>query len=435
MTILTDAVRANPYAEHPVPRRLRLPAVLLAAVVVAQAAVVVMRPRDPSPRAAPVDARDYFTARQIDRARDFRNPQLALYGATVVIELAVLALLVRRPPRWLRRASRRQVLAGAAAAAAVSVLTALAPLPVNAIARQRSIDVGLTTRSWPGWFADLGLSVAISATFAAIGGALLVVAIRRLGRAWWAAGAVLIVLFGVATTYGSPVLIDPLFNRFEPLEPGRTRTTVLDLARRAGVDVGQVYVVDASKRTTGANAYVAGIGRTKRVVLFDTLLRDFTPAQTRLVIAHELGHVHYRDVPHGLLWLAIVAPFGVLAAARLGEAWSPGDWRERPSAAVPAVALALAVVVPVITTISNELSREVEARADRYALSLTGEADALIGFQKMIAIANVSDPQPPGWVNFLLGTHPTAVERIGQAVAFREWEAGGAARRPTPGGS
>ena len=83
--------------------------------------------------------------------------------------------------------------------------------------------------------------------------------------------------------------------------------------------MGEVYEVDASRRTTAANAYVTGVGHTKRVVLYDTLLKDFTPAETRLVVAHELGHVRHRDVPHGLLWLALVAPFGTLAVARAAE--------------------------------------------------------------------------------------------------------------------
>ena len=100
-------------------------------------------------------------------------------------------------------------------------------------------------------------------------------------------------------TFLGPVILDPIFNTFTPLPEGSTRDDVLALARRAGVDVGEVYEVDASRRTTAANAYVNGIGRTKRVVLYDTLLTEFTPAETRLVIAHELGHVHFRDVPQG----------------------------------------------------------------------------------------------------------------------------------------
>ena len=166
-----------------------------------------------------------------------------------------------------------------------------------------------------------------------------------------------------------------------------------------------------------ANAYVAGLGSTKRVVLYDNLLDDFTPAEVRLVVAHELGHVHHHDVPRGLSYLAIVAPFGMLAVARIAEQLAPDGLGE--PVAVPAVALAIALVVPGITFVSNGLSRAVEARADRYAMELTGDPDDLIAFQWRITVKNVSDPDPPGWVHALLGTHPTAMERIGQSLAFR----------------
>ena len=98
------------------------------------------------------------------------------------------------------------------------------------------------------------------------------------------------------------------------------RSDVLELARKAGVDVGEVFEIDASRRTTAANAYVTGLGQTKRVVLYDTLLENFTRDELRLVVAHELGHVHHDDVPKGLLYLAIVAPFGMLAVSRLTDA-------------------------------------------------------------------------------------------------------------------
>jgi Zn-dependent protease with chaperone function len=138
----------------------------------------------------------------------------------------------------------------------------------------------------------------------------------------------------------------------------------------------------------------------------------------RLVVAHELGHVHYDDVPRGLLYLAIVAPFGMFAVARLSERLAPPGSHGTP-ASVPAVALAIALMVPAITTISNQLSRAVEARADRYAMELTGDPEQLIAFERRITVQNVSDPEPPAWVRFLLGTHPTTMERIGQALAVR----------------
>jgi STE24 endopeptidase len=174
--------------------------------------------------------------------------------------------------------------------------------------------------------------------------------------------------------------------------------------------------MDASRRTTAANAYVTGFGRTKRVVIYDTLLNKFTPGETRLVVAHELGHVHYRDVPHGLLYLAIVAPFGMFAVARLGERVAPGD--APPAAAVPAILLAIALMAPAITFISNQLSRAVEARADTFSLQLTHDPKTFIAFQRQIAIQNVADPDPPGLPHFLLDTHPTTMERIGLARRF-----------------
>ena len=217
--------------------------------------------------------------------------------------------------------------------------------------------------------------------------------------------------FALVFTYLGPVVLDPVFNTFTPLEAGATRDDVLELAKQAGVEVGEVYSVDASRRTTAANAYVTGIGHTKRVVLYDTLLKDFTPAETRLVVAHELGHVRYRDVPHGLLWLALVAPFGTLAVARASEAL-----RREGRTAVPAVALSLALVAPALTTISNQLSRGIERRADAFALDLTDEPDAMVAFERRITIQNVGDPDPPRWQEVLLGTHPPTMERIGQAL-------------------
>jgi STE24 endopeptidase len=208
-------------------------------------------------------------------------------------------------------------------------------------------------------------------------------------------------------------VLDPVFNRFTPLQEGQTRGDVLALAREAGVKVGQVYEVDASRRTTAANAYVTGLGPTKRVVLYDTLLRDFTPSEVRLVVAHELGHQHFRDVPRGLLFLALTAPFGMLAVARVGERLAPRGG----ATIVPATALAAALLTPVIGAAGNQLSRGIEVRADRFAMELTGDPAALVGFHRRIAVQNVADPDPPRWVRVLFGTHPTTLERIGHALA------------------
>jgi len=396
--------------------RLRWGAAIIAAVVVAEVAVVLLRPRSGVIEPARVSTESYFSASEVQRARDYRRPQVAIYGGVLAIEIGLLVLLVARPPRRLQGPFKRPLLAGAAAGAALSIAVTVTVLPLQAIARDRAKDVGLVTQPWSGYARDKAVSGAIGALLAGLGGATAIGLMRRMPRGWWAPGSVIVVAFGVVSIYAGPIVLDPLFNTFKPLPAGQVRNDVLELAERAGVGVGEVYSVDASRRTTAANAYVAGLGATKRVVLYDTLLENFERDEVRLVIAHELAHVHHRDVPNGLLYLAVVSPFGLFAVAQVTRRFAP-DGTPGP-AALPALALALVVMTTTITTVSNQLSRAVEARADSYALTLTDEPEPFISFEKRIALRNLSDPDPPDWQTFLLATHPPAIERIGIGVAY-----------------
>lgn len=374
------------------------------ALVVAELAVLALAPRGGLIEHDAVSPSSYFSPAELQRARDFRRPQLAVSLSALAVQLAVLGWLSWRPPR---RMPRRAVVAGAA----VSLSLAVAALPLSAMSRERSVEVGLATQSWGAWSVDKATSAAIGAVLAGAVAGVLMLLLRRLPRAWWVAGAAVVVMAGVAFVYAGPAVLDPAFNRFEPLPPGETRTDVLQLARRAGVDVGEVYVMDASRRTTAANAYVTGLGSTKRVVLYDTLIDSgFTRREVRLVVAHELAHVSYRDVPKALLYLAIVAPAGMFAVSRA-----------RPTT-VPALWLALVAVSTPMLSISNGLSREVEARADAFSLRLTCDPEAFVSFQRRIAVRNVTDPDPLDLTRVLLRTHPTTTERIGIAEAFRDRE-------------
>jgi len=398
--------------------RPRWPAALVAAVVVAQAAVVLLRPREGVIEPAHVRPQSYFSDSQIERARDFRRPQLALHGGVLFAQLALLAALVARPPRLLHGSCRRPLLAVAGAGAALSLTLSVVALPFDAIARERAIDVGLVTQSRGGYAGDQVKSWGIAAVIAGLGAGAAVGLMRRSPRRWWLPGSVVVVAFGAATIYAGPVLLDPLFNKFERVPAGQTRSDVLELARRAGVDVGQVYEVDASRRTTAANAYVTGLGHTKRVVLYDTLLKSFARDELRLVVAHELAHVRHSDVRNGLLYLLVVTPFGLLAVALLtrrlgGDAPKPGP------AVLPALALSVAIVSAALTVVSNQLSRDVEARADSFALRLTGDPQAFVSFERGIALRNLAEPDPPGWVTFLTATHPPVIDRIGVGEAYR----------------
>jgi STE24 endopeptidase len=406
--------------------RLRLPLAILVAVAAAGAATFLLRPRSGVIEPAPVDVEAYFTAFQLDRAEDFRSVQRLLGIAGLALGTGTIALLAWRPPRRLfERLGRRPLLGAAAAGAGISVLLVVVGLPIDAWQRSRSLDVGLATQSWPDWAFDVVRSTAIDAAFAAAGGVLALVLIRRFRRNWWAPGAAVVVAFGVITIWLWPIVIDPIFNDFEPLRPGPVRQDVLELAREAGVDVGEVYRVDASRRTSAANAYVGGLGHTKRVVLYDNLITGFPRDEVRLVVAHELGHQKHNDLPHGLLWLALVAPAGTYLAQRLAETFGRpyglADPDVKPGPIVlPAVVLAVTLVSLLLGSASNVLSRQVEARADQFALDLTEDPAAFVQFERRIALRNIIDPDPPGLTQLLFGTHPTTIERIGMGEAWRK---------------
>jgi STE24 endopeptidase len=401
------------------------PVALGGALVAAQGAVLLLRPRRGLIAPDPVSVEEHFSAEEVERVRAFSRPQLALYAARALSQTAVLVALTVRPPSALlwQPSSRRDRLAVAAATGAglTAALTA-ASLPAGALARRRALKAGLATQSWPAWAKDVAKGTAISAV---LSGAVAPGAVALLGRrprGWWLPGAAATVAGGAAATFLSPVVLDPLFNRFRPLPDGEARSDVLELAGRAGVDVGEVFEVDASRRTTAANAYVTGLGATKRVVLFDTLLARFSRDEARLVVAHELAHVRHRDVAFSLLHTALVAPAALHAAAVLfgrvswGRTWNPPE--PPTAAALPALALALGVAGAVTGVVAGQLSRRVEARADAFSLRLTDAPDPFISFERRICLQNLADPDPPRWLVALMGSHPPTVERIGIARAY-----------------
>jgi len=391
-------------------------AALAAAVALAEAAVVALRPRHGVIAARPVEALAHFDELEIVRARRYGRGQLALGGGGAVTEGALLIWLVRRA-RHVGEHERGSLALVGGRGAGLSLALVLAPLPFGALMRRRALDVGLATQSWRGWAGDVARSAALGAAFAAAGAVIVAALMRRYGEDWWKAAAGGSVAVAVVVTIVGPVLLDPIFNDFTALPDGELRREVLALAERAGVQVGEVFEVDASRRTSAANAYVNGLGASRRVVLYDTLLSSFTPAEARSVVAHELAHVRYRDVPRLLIYLGLVAPGATRAIARLAE-------RLERSAApgLPAIALAGGVVSGALGVVSRQLSRAVERRADAFSLELTGEPDAFVSFEQRITRQNLADPNPPRWLSALFGTHPSIVERIGIAAAYKAGE-------------
>jgi len=400
-------------------------ATAVAVVAVAEVAAWILRPRDVI-EPVQVEEGSYFASAELERAHDYRSTQRLLTVGGLLAEGAVLVLLVAGRPRWARRAleraGERPVLGGAATAAGLVVAVELGALPFAIAAHERAVEVGLSTQSLGEWGADAVKATVVSAVIAAAAGTAALALLRRFGGRWWIPGSAVFVGLAVTMIWVAPVLLAPLFNKFDRLEQGQARSDVLELADKAGVDVGEVYRVDASRQTTGLNAYVSGLGSTKRVVLYDNLLQALDRGQRRSVIAHELSHAENQDVPRGLLWLALVTPLALLLVSQLASAFSAREPRElgRP-ASLPALALALALVSFGVGALGNRLSREVEERADTRALELTNDPQALIRLQREITLRNIGDPDPPALYRLVFGTHPSTVVRIGAALA---WERG-----------
>jgi STE24 endopeptidase len=415
---------------------LKLGATAVAAIVVAEGAALLLRPREVIEPVA-VDEAAYFPAEQVQHAVDYRGGQRALMIGGIAAQGAVLVLLVGGRPaavrRALERAGERPVLGGAAAGAGLALALSAATLPTGIWAHERAVDVGLSTQDIAAWLSDWGKSAGIGAVMMGGVAAAALALVRRSPRRWWIPGSALVVGLAATLSWLAPVVIAPLFNDFDPLEEGTARSDVLELGEKADVDIGEVYRVDASRRSTAINAYVGGLGPTKRVVLYDTLLEDLDRGERRSVVAHELAHVENRDIPRGLLFIGISAPLALLFVAGASRAMAKRTGAEPGTpASLPALALAFAVASFAVTTVGNQLSRDVEAKADTDALELTQDPEGMVRLQQRLADRNLSDPEPPGWARFLFGTHPTSLERIGMARAYEEEHPQSAAPRSEP---
>ncbi|MBK5233612.1 MAG: M48 family metallopeptidase [Thermoleophilia bacterium] len=377
-----------------------------------------------------VDAAKYLDHDLIERAGEYRSESRLLAITSMLLGLIVLAGLAVYRGRFIRstfdRLGRWPIIGAAAAGAGITALLALVRFPLDLIQFNHGRDYGLITQDFSGWLSDLLLGTLIGLLMEAAGAALAMWLWRRFRQRFWIAGSIFVIAYAVLFTWLWPVVISPLFNTFEPLPEGPVRQEVIRLADRAGVEVGQVYEVDASRRSSTLNAYVNGLGSSKRVVIYDNAIDQLSDAELSALIAHELSHVESNDLYRGLAFAILVIPLGVLfvQVATTALARRRGDDLRGP-AIIPALALTISLATMVLSIPGNLLSREIEAGADRSAMELTGNPDGLIGLQVRLAESNLTDPDPPGVYQYLFGSHPTTVERISAAETEKDQGGGG----------
>jgi STE24 endopeptidase len=400
----------------------------LAVALLVAAALLVPWHRPPAPRPDQLDALRDLPQEQVRKGREFHSAlRPGSYGAMALGLAVTLALgltplgsrlveLVGRPfgDHWIARA----VLGGLAVVLVAQIVT----LPLAAWRHTIMVRYGLSTQTWGGWTVDVLKSYAVSAVIAAVALLGFYTVTRLAPRWWWAFGAAGAAALVVLLSFILPVLVEPVFNKFTPMEPGSLRTELMSLAQRDGVPVKDVLVADASRRTRAVNAYVSGLGPTRRIVVYDTLLREAPPEEVASVVAHELGHAKDRDVFTGTLLGALGAAAAVVALYLLGG-WG---WLLR-TAGVDSMgeprALALMVAVVSLAGIvaapaQSLVSRRVEARADAHALELTGDPGTFEAMQRRLSMVNLGDPDPPRWEYLYSASHPSTVERMAAARAY-----------------
>ncbi len=299
---------------------------------------------------------------------------------------------------------------------------ALVGLPFEVIRHRTSRRFGLAVQTWRSWLVDQLKGWAVAAV---LGLPVLVVLYRLLAIApqtWWLWMGLFYLVFSVILVQVAPVLIMPLFLTFTPLQEEPLATQLRQLAAAAGARVRGVFRTNLSSKTTAANAWLSGLGRTRRIVLGDTLLAHYTDDEILAVFAHELGHHVHQDLWRGIAVATVVnlAGFGLAgrvmawAVARYGYG-GPADLN-----AFPWLVLALTLWGALTMPLLNALSRRQERRADAYALTHGPGPAALAAALTRLANQNLADPEPPTWLVWLAYSHPPILERIAYAEAKAE---------------
>jgi STE24 endopeptidase len=277
------------------------------------------------------------------------------------------------------------------------------------------------SRQTPGaWALDQVKGTVLGAGLTIAGALVVYAAMAQAPRIWWLlAGGVFACLFvGLANL--APVLLLPIFFKFKPLERDALRGRLEQLAARANTRIVGVYEWALGTRTRKANAALAGLGNTRRILVSDTMLEQYTDDEIEVVLAHELGHHVHHDIWRGLALEVGLILLGCFAADRVVRGLGPivGLDGLTDPAGVPLVALAAGAVSLVLLPLGLALSRRHERRADRFALDLTRNPNAFVSAMRRLGAQNLAEEQPSRVVQWLFHSHPPLEERLASA---REW--------------
>jgi STE24 endopeptidase len=279
---------------------------------------------------------------------------------------------------------------------------------------------GLGRQSRRGWAVDWLKGTMLGAVLGSLVGGVFLWSVVATGPSWWWTFGLFASALGLLFVFAMPYVLVPLFFKMQPLADTATVERIHALVNRAGAPVRDVCTLDFSRRTSEANAAVIGLGRSRRVVIADTLLTEFTPGEVDAVVAHELGHHVHRDVQRLLLGNAVLMWVGLFVASRLASAAMPV--LSLPSLAYvpgyPAVFFVVELFFLLMSPLLNWWSRRLESGADRFALQLTGDPSAFAAAMRRLGCQNLVELSPPRWSEVLLASHPALGRRIRLAESW-----------------
>jgi len=248
--------------------------------------------------------------------------------------------------------------------------------------------------------------------------------LRLVPDTWWLWAAIFLLIINILPAFIAPILIFPIFNKFEPLEEeySELEERLFQIAKKAGVGVKGVYKFDMSLRTKQANAGATGLGGSRRIIIGDTLLTNFTPDEVVTIMAHELGHQSNNDIPTGLILSGVLTFVGFYIADAMLQFGVNffGINHVSNISSLPLFATVLGILSVLGLPVMNSYSRWREKRADQFALRLTGNGAAFASALRRLANQNLSDINPNPWVEFFLYPHPSMGRRIQMALLSKK---------------
>lgn len=281
----------------------------------------------------------------------------------------------------------------------------------------------LSTQTLKGWIVDQVKGIIVGSVLGLVVIEIIYFVLRLSPDLWWLWAGLILLFFNVILANLAPVLLMPLFFKFVPLEEEHADLVgrLMNLTEQAGTRVRGVYKFDMSRRTKAANAAITGLGNTRRIILGDTLINEFTNDEIETVLAHELGHQVHRDIPIGILVESVITLGGLYLASLILE-WGVavfGFSTVSDIAAMPLLAVVTGVYGLVTMPLGNAYSRRRERRADEYALNATGNGAAYASALIRLANQNLAEADPEPWVEILLYSHPALNKRIAMAENFQ----------------